>query len=235
MFGITSETIKTRQGNTNYYITNGVKKDFQESIFESMNNLKNFSDKTKKAVSKIENVIILKDSDSAISGEFSSTKEKLDKYAKDAYGFVSRKDKAILINEHNHQRKDVSLEGDYADQAADTVTHEIGHLIDEELSTTDTFKNAYLKDLKNIENMLNAGVTEIGGHNLKEMLVYLKHYMEGADFSDGIDEKDITREGLRENFAECFSTIADNSPSEINNIYASLFQNTMKATYNFVI
>jgi len=235
LLSISSETIKARQGNTNYYITNGVDRDFQESVFNSMNNLNNFSDKTRNAVSKIDNVIILKDSDSAISDEFSNTKEKLDKYATDAYGFVSRKDKAIVINEHNHQRKDVSLEGSYADQAADTVTHEIGHLIDEELSTTDTFKNAYLKDLKNIENMLNAGVTEIGGHDLRQMLVYLKHYMEGVDFSDGIDEKDITREGLRENFAECFSTIADTSPSEINGIYAALFPNTMQTTYNFVI
>ena len=234
-YSISNNTVKIEKGNKNFFVSNGVSDDFQKSVFESIENLSNFSDKTRQAVSKIDNVLILENSDSYIGDEFTKTKDKLDKYAVDAYGFVSRPDKTIVINEQNHNRKDVSLEGSHSDQAADTVTHEIGHLIDENLSTTDTFKNAYLTDLKNIEKMLKAGVTEIGGHNLKEMLVYLKHYMEGADFSDGINENDITREGLRENFAECFSTIVDIKPSKINDIYAALFPHTMKATYDFVI
>jgi len=217
-----------------YYITNGVDKDFQQSVFRAVKNMENFSSKSHKAVSKLQNVIILKNSDSFIPDSFSKTRNKLQTLAQDAYGFVSKSDNAIVINENNHLRKDCSFEGSLSEQASDTLTHEVGHLMDEEFSTSDSFKNAYLKDLKNIEK-LQKEKQDILGENIDEMISYFKHYMEGVDFSDGIDEKDITREGLRENFAECFSTIADSSPSKVNSIFSSLFPNTMKETYRFVI
>ncbi len=227
--------IPSTNGNISYYVADGVDGSFENSIFNGINSVKNFSEKSKNAVSKLENIIVLNNSNSYIPEIFAKTKAKLDKYASDAYGFVSKQDKAIVINKQNHQRKDVSLEGDVTCQAQDTISHEIGHLIDEEYSTSEKFQRAYLKDLENIEEKLSNNEEKVGNRNLKEMLEYLKHYMEGADFSDGIDEKDITREGLRENFAECFSTLVDKNPSEINSIYASLFPNTMKETLNFVI
>jgi hypothetical protein len=185
-------------------------------------------------MSKIQNVIVLKDSQSEIPEEFARTKRKLDRYGQEAYGFVSKIDKAIVLNEQNHNRKDVSLEGNIDEQMMDTFTHEVGHLIDEEYSTSEEFKEAYLQDLKEIERKLQNN-EKVGSRDTEEMVVYLKHYMEGVDFSDGIDKNDITREGLRENFAECFSTIVDENPSEINEIYSSLFPNTMKQTLEFVV
>ncbi len=222
-------------GSINFYVANGVDNGFKNSISDGIEAISNFSLKSKRALSELENVIILKNSASYIPDSFSKTKAKLDNCASDAYGFVSKNDKAIVINEDNHQRKDISLEGDIASQASDTLAHEIGHLIDEEYSTSLAFQNAYLEDLKNIEKKLSKDDEKIGNYSFKQMVEYLKHYMEGADFSDGIDEKDITREGLRENFAECFSVLADNNPSEINDIYASLFPNTMRETLSFMI
>ena len=59
---------------------------------------------------------------------------------------------------------------------------------------------------------------------------YFKHYIEGVDFTDGISSKDITRRGARENFAESYSTIFDENPSEVNGIYASIFSNSRADT-----
>lgn len=219
----------------NYYAASGVDSAFGKNVSDTIQRLQAFSPKTRAAISKIDNVIILKNSNSQMPDGFEKTKDKLEKYALDAYGFVSKPDRAIVLNQENHYRKDTSLEGSYQEQAADTASHELGHLVDDEYSTSDKFKSAYFMDLKNIEKMLKEGEKEIQGHNLDEMLEYLKHYIEGADFSDGIDENDITREGLRENFAECFSTIMDANPSEINSVYAALFPNTMRETLNFVI
>ena len=67
------------------------------------------------------------------------------------------------------------------------------------------------------------------------MLYYLRHYVDGVNFEDGISEEDITRTGLRENFAECFSTIVDEHPSEINSIYSELFKNTMEQTRKLIV
>ncbi len=219
----------------NYYVASGVDKKFSDSISETLDYLGNFSDKTKDAVSELENVIISKNSESEIPEGFDKTEYKLHKYAEDAFGFVSKPDNAIVIIKNNHKRKIKELEGDINTQGADTVTHEVGHLLDNNFSTGEKFKNAYLKDLQNIAEQLKCEDAKICDTNLKEMVVYLKHYMEGVNFEDGIDESDITREGLRENFAECFSTIADLTPTKINEIYSALFPNTMEATREFVI
>ena len=232
---ISSSLISTPNCSINFYAAGCVSDAFKDCAIGCIGKLEDFSAKAQQAISELHNIIVLDNSETLLPSGFDETQKKLDKYASDAYGFVSRKDKAIVLNEQNHNRKDVSLEGTIESQAADTISHEIGHLIDKDFSTSDSFKEAYLKDLKSIEEKLLNGETQIGNQNLNEMLIYLKHYMEGADFSDGIDEKDITREGLRENFAECFSTIIDENPSEINSIYAELFPNTMKETLNFVI
>ena len=229
-----SSITSTPNGNINYYVACGVDNNFKNNIQETMQKLSIFSPKTQKALSKLKNVIVLKDSQSIFPEGFLKTKKKLDEHASDAYGFVCKPDSAVVINEGNHQRKDISLEGSVASQASDTLSHEIGHLFDEEYSTSEEFKQAYIQDLKDIEKKLNKK-EKVNSRSLTDMLSYLKHYMEGANFSDGIDENDITREGLRENFAECFSTIVDSKPSEINYIFSSLFPRAMEQTYKFMI
>lgn len=216
------------------YTINCVSEAFKDNALNGLQNIQTRFSAAKNALSKLDNIIFLKDNSSAIPDEFEKTKQKFSNSALDAYGFVSRADKAIVLVEDNHNRKDERLEGNKSSQAEDTITHEIGHLIDDELSTSNEFVDAYINDLKNIELMLNSGVEEIKGEKLKDMLVYLKHYIEGVNFEDGIDKKDITREGLRENFAECFSTIADSHPTKINDIYSELFPNTMAVTKEFV-
>ena len=208
---------------------------FNDNIFRTIDRIGQYSETTANAIDDFSNVIILKDKTSEIPEEYFSTAEKLDKYASDAYGFVSKDDSAIVIIQDNHQRKNVALEGNIEEQGADTIAHEIGHLVDDELSTTDSFKKAYLTDLKRIEKMLSTENASICGEDLKTTLIYLKHYMESVNFEDGISEDDITRTGLRENFAECFSTIMDENPTKINKIYSTLFQNTMAQTRALIV
>ena len=217
------------------FVFNGVNADFVNSILDSVSNMSIFSSVTNAAIDDIENIIILKDKNSAISDEFASTRDKFVNYASEAYGFVSRGDNAIVIVEDNHHRKNVELEGSLEEQAADTFSHEIGHIIDKELSTTEEFRKAFLKDLEVIHTMLINPNAQIEGENLRESLFYLKHYVEGVNFEDGISEEDITRTGLRENFAECFSTIVDANPSKINKIFSTLFTNTMEQTRAFIV
>ena len=219
----------------NALVSVDVSVDFANSVLASALNLNNFSSVTKSAVEDLGNIIVLKDKNSAISDEFASTRDKFTNYASDAYGFVSRKDNAIVIVEDNHLRKDTTLEGSLEEQAADTFAHEIGHVIDKELSTTEEFRNAFLKDLEVIHTMLIDPNAQIEGENLRESLFYLKHYVDGVNFEDGISEEDITRTGLRENFAECFSTIVDAHPSKINKIFSTLFTNTMEQTRAFIV
>lgn len=222
-------------GQHNYYVAQDVDSRFSSSVQESAQHVSCFSTKASNAVSKLDNVIILKDSKSEVPEGFERTDKKLHKHAEDAFGFVSKPDDAVVIIQDNHGRKDERLEGNIYSQGADTFSHEVGHLLDEEYSQTEAFQAAYLQDLMNIEAALKDPNSKVCGEDLREMLVYLKHYTEGADFSDGIDESDVTREGLRENFAECFSTMADSNPSKINQIYAALFPNTMATTREFVI
>ena len=222
------------QSQQRVYVANGVSKEFEENVFQSIEALENFSPFAREAISNFDNIIILKDKDSQMPDTFTKTKNKFENYALDAFGFVSKSEKAIVLVQDNHNRKNAALEGNVASQGGDTITHEIGHLIDKELSSTDEFKAAYMNDLKNLYTLLQDDNSEVCGENLKDMMVYLKHYVEGVNFEDGIDETDVTREGLRENFAECFSTLADSNPTKINEIYASLFPSTMAVTREFV-
>ena len=63
----------------------------------------------------------------------------------------------------------------------------------------------------------------------KKALTYFKHYLEGTNFSDGIDEKDVTARGARENYAEAFSIINDSNDNQSNEIFKELFPNTVNS------
>ncbi len=226
-------SINSVNSNYNIYVSDGVSHEFAQSIIDGVKNLEQYSPIANKAVTSLDNIIILKDKNSILPNDFSYTDKKFHSVAEDAYGFVSKKDNAIVIIQDNHLRKNGSLEGDILSQGADTLTHEIGHIVDNELSVTEEYKKAYYTDLKNIEKAMNNPNAEINGKKLSDMTEYLRHYTEGADFSDGIDEKDVTREGVRENFAECFSNIVDTDKSEINEIYLSLFPNCARMVKSF--
>ncbi len=220
--------------NKTLHISDGVSSECSDSIFSGLQTMSRYSENVSNALSQIDDVIILKSKESKIPTQFKKTKEKFEKFALDAFGFVSKKENAIVLVQENHNRKRVELEGDVVSQGEDTLTHEVGHLVDKELSTGKKFKKAYLSDLKQIYSLLQNGNAKVCGENLNDMLEYLKHYTEGVDFSDGIDGDDITREGLRENFAECFSTIVDSHPTKINKIFSALFPNTMQATRGLI-
>lgn len=222
--------IYSNLSNKNAYIDKNVDSRFSSSVSKSIDSLRSMGPRVNAALSKFDNIIILENADSKIPEKFSATNKKLQACARDAFGFVSRKDKAIVLIQDNHARKDATIEGDIFSQGADTLSHEVGHLLDEELSSTDEFVSAYAHDLCVIEKAIKEGCETIHGRDLQEVLTYLKHYTEGADFSNGITEDDITREGLRENFAECFSTLVDSEASEINEIFADLFLNSISAT-----
>ena len=228
-----SNTNNNQQPRT--FVSEGVNTDFANNVFSTALNLATLSSVTEKAIDSLEKIFILKDKNSTISDEFEATRDKFINYASDSYGFVSHKDNAIVIVEDNHQRKITELEGSLEEQAADTFAHELGHIIDKDLSTTEEFRNAFLKDLKAIHTLLINPNAQIEGENLRESLFYLKHYVEGVNFEDGISEDDITRTGLRENFAECFSTIVDLHPSKINKIFATLFTYAMEQTRAFIV
>ena len=162
----------------------------------------------------------------------------LDGDAKIAYGVYARKDDTICIIQNNHKRKVEEYEGDLNAQGSDTLTHEFAHLLDKEYSKSQTFRQAYLEDLKEFEKNLKENPDEtIGDSDMTyaQAKEYFKHYIEGTDFTDGIDEKDITRTGARENFAESYSTIFDSSPSEVNDIYSDLFGNSVEAVRQFFV
>jgi hypothetical protein len=177
----------------------------------------------------IHNVMVVANSDTPVDSVFSTINKFLKNDAADAYGFVSRNDSAIVINYDNHRRKPEMVEGALDTEGADTLNHEIGHILGNDFSQTKKFRKSYYADLKRIEKSLKKDVT------LNQLLEYLKHYTEGADFSSKITKKDVTERGLKENFAECFSMIADTNPSQINQLYANLFPNSMKAAFEFVI
>ena len=150
--------------------------------------------------------------------------------AKDAYGFYSKKAKTFVFIESNHARKDKNLEGSVSEQGADTLTHEFGHLVGNKNSESQEFRSAYLADLKEIEAKLKENPNQkIGDSDMtyKEALVYFDHYIEGTDFSDGIDEKDVTARGARENYAEAFSIVNDQNENYSNEIFKELFPNTV--------
>lgn len=218
----------------NTTVSNGVSGEFSNSIFETVTRLKEVSPVISAAMSDFSNIIILENAESFLPEEYFKTSQKLNNYATEAYGFVSKDDDALVIIQQNHNNRNLDLEGDICSQAADTFAHEVGHYIDDEFSTSDDYKKAYLADLKHISSMISDSDKKVCGEDLSASIYYLKHYLTGVNFEDGISEEDITRTGLRENFAECFSTLVDENPSKINEIYAELFPNTMSKTAEFI-
>ena len=215
------------------FVNDKVSKDFAFNIIDSYQTL---TDTYENA--GVENLIILSSPDAKQIQEMKELdeddKKLLMEYvsgdAKDAYGFYSKKSKSFVFVESNHERKDKKLEGTIAEQGADTLTHEFGHLIGNKNSESDEFRKAYLADLKAINEKLKENPNQkIGNSDMsyKEALVYFDHYLEGADFTDGINEKDVTARGARENYAEAFSILNDKNENESNKIFKELFSNSV--------
>lgn len=227
---LNSVGINPYSNTSNIFVDRNVDTDFANNVIRQYQNLCQFSNG-----SKAKKLVILKSIEDIekIKGEYEALAKYLEGDASIAYGIFSKQDDAICIIQDNHQRKDTKYEGDITQQGSDTLTHEFAHLLDEDYSETSFFRSAYLEDLEEFEkNLAQNPNKKIGTSDMTylEAKEYFKHYIEGSDFSDGIDSKDITRRGARENFAESFSTIFDDNPSEVNEIYASIFSNSISAT-----
>lgn len=230
---LSSSPITKSAETTSIFINEKVDKEFALNI---VNSYKTLTDRYDEA--GVENVIILSFPNAKQIEEMKELdeddKQLLMNYisgdAKDAYGFYSKKAKTFVLVESNHKRKDKNLEGSISEQGADTLTHEFGHLVGNKNSESQEFRNAYLTDLKAINEKLKENPSQkIGNSDMsyKEALSYFDHYMEGTDFSDGIDEKDITARGARENYAEAFSIVNDQNENYSNEIFKELFPNTV--------
>jgi|GEM_PF-4210267 len=187
--------------------------------------------KVRAAATKIDNVIVLENSKAPIDSSLVKTREYLDGDAADARGLASNAERTLVVIYENHKKKPAALEGALVTQGGDTVNHELGHFAGNKLSQTAKFKKAYVSDLKVAAAALRSAPDN---SELKSKLEYLKHYTQGADFSTPISEKDVTSRGLKEMFAECFSMIADDHPSEINKVFRELFPNSMQAAFELV-
>ncbi|MBR3604607.1 MAG: hypothetical protein IKL52_01095 [Candidatus Gastranaerophilales bacterium] len=212
------------------FVCKDVDTNFANNVIRQYQNLCQFS-----SGEKAKKLIILKDIKDVekIKEEYQALAQYLEGDASIAYGIYSKKDDAICIIQDNHKRKEEKYEGNIAEQGADTLTHEFAHLLDDGLSQTSHFENAFLEDLKELEkNLTQNPYAKIGKSDMSylDAKEYFKHYIEGVDFTDGISSKDITKRGARENFAESYSTIFDENPSEVNGIYASIFSNSINAT-----
>ena len=234
MNSIVSSKIKTTNFSTNLFVSKDADKNFANNIKEKFKELTNAYN-----VNEIKNIVILGDADAEaianLTGISQSDKELLMDYvsgdAKDAYGFYSKKAKSFVFIEKNHERKDKALEGSLEEQGADTLAHEFGHLFGNTKSAENDFRAAYLKDLKELAKQLDKNPdAKIGNSDMTyaEAIKYFDHYIEGVDFSDGIDQKDITLTGAKENYAEAFSILNDSFDNESNNIFTELFSNTME-------
>ncbi|MBR6163729.1 hypothetical protein IKQ26_07570 [bacterium] len=228
----------TKSSETSVFVSDGVDSAFAENVISQYASLAKNHD-------TLSNVIILSSPDVKQVEEIKElddkTKATIKKYlsgaAQDAYGFYSRKSDSVVLIQSNHERKDTKYEGEIAEQGADTMLHEFAHLLDKNISMSEGFITAYYQDLKDIEKHLKENPDDvIPGSDMtyKDAMVYFDHYYEGADFSDGIDEADITRTGLRENFAESYATVYDNQKSKVNDIYSSLFPHTTDFVREFV-
>lgn len=229
---------KSEPEDTSIFVSANVDSQFAQNTIEQYADLANNN-------KKVSNVIILSSPD---TNEIDEIKELSDKDkavlkdyikngASDAYGFYSKKSDSIVIIQSNHNRKETKYEGQIAEQGADTMLHEYAHLLDTDISSSNAYKQAYLNDLKAIEKQLKENPdAKIAGSDMtyKEAMIYFDHYYEGADFSDGIDESDVTRRGLRENFAESYATVCDNNISDVNEIYKALFPTTTEYVREFV-
>jgi len=199
---------------------------FASNVIEQFNNLTSaFGD------NGIDKLVILKSVQDAeeLQDFCPELHKKLLGEASVAYGIYDNKDKTICIIQDNHKRKDEKYEGSMSEQGSDTLTHEFGHLLDKKYSKSDGFKSAYKKDLIEFDRNLKKNPNKkIEGSDMSylEAKDYFKHYIEGADFSDGIDDNDVTRTGHREQWAEAFSIAFDNSENEANRIHKALFKNT---------
>lgn len=223
---------------TSIFVSDGVDSQFAQNVIEQYADL---SENNK----KVSNVIVLSSPDTKEVEEMEELDDKdkavitdyIKNGASDAYGFYSKKSDSIVIIQSNHNRKETKYEGELAEQGADTMLHEYAHLLDTNISSSDEYKEAYYNDLKALEKQLKENPdAKIAGSDMtyKEAMVYFDHYYEGADFSDGIDKSDVTRRGLRENFAESYATVKDNKQSEVNEIYSALFPNTTEFVREYV-
>lgn len=233
-----SNTLPVTTSETSIFVSDGVDSDF------AANAVNQYADLAQKH-DTVSNVIILSTPDTAQIDEIreldDNTKQVVKDYinggAQDAYGFYSKKSDSIVLIQSNHERKEPKYEGSLAEQGADTMIHEFAHLMDKDISSSEGFKSAYFEDLKEIEKHLNENPdATIAGSDMtyRDAMVYFDHYYEGADFSDGIDKSDVTRRGLRENFAESYATVYDNKKSEVNEIYEALFPHTTDYVREFV-
>ena len=220
---------KNQNKSTKIYVDKKVDEEFANNIISQYEKLSNiFED------SGVRNILILnKPSDiKKMADEHRKISRFLQGKGKIAFGLHTKKDDTICIVQSNHKRKDEDYEGDFDVQGADTLTHEFGHSLDTKYSRCEKFKTAFLADLLELErNLLVNPKEKIEGTHMtyKEAKEYFKHYLEDVDFSDGVDKRDITRAGLRENFAETFSILFDSSESAVNDIYSSIFANSIEA------
>ncbi len=213
-------------GNSRVIVKDTVDKDFADSAIKQFNYLTDtFGNHG------IDKLVILKSASEI--GELKDFCPKLEKSLGDdasiAYGVYDKKDKAICLIQDNHKRKDFKYEGTIAEQGSDTLTHEFGHLIDKKYSKSKSFKNAYRTDLEEFARNLEENPDrKIANSDMtyKEAKDYFKHYIEGAYFSDGIDNSDVTKTGRREQWAEAFSIAFDQSENKANAIHKALFKNT---------
>ena len=231
-------SLSTAQRDTSVFVSDNVDSRFAENV---INQYADLAGKNK----TVKNVVILSSPDLSEVDEMkeldNKSKETIKDYiqngAEDAYGFYTKKSDTIVIIQSNHNRKEEKYEGTLEEQGADTMLHEYAHLLDTNISSSKEYKQAYLADLKSIEEQLKQNPdAKIGNSDMtyREAMIYFDHYYEGADFSDGIDENDVTRRGLRENFAESYATVFDNCKSDVNAIYKALFPNTTDFVREFV-
>lgn len=223
---------KNQNKSTRIYVDKKVDEEFANNIISQYEKLSSiFNDGT------VKNILILnKPSDiKKMAEEHRKISRFLQGKGKIAFGLHTKKDDTICIIQSNHKRKDKDYEGDFDTQGADTLTHEFGHSVDNRYSRSEDFKTAFLADLLEFERNLLVNPNEkIEGSDMtyKEAKEYFKHYLEDVDFSNGIDKRDLSREGLRENFAESFSIAFDSSKSEVNDIYTSIFSNSVETVEN---
>lgn len=223
---------------TSIFVSDSVDSQFAQNVIEQYADLSANNKKVSNVIvlatpdtNQIEEIKEIDDKDKAV------LKDYIENGASNSYGFYSKKSDSIVIIQSNHNRKETKYEGELAEQGADTMLHEYAHLLDKNISSSDEYKQAYYEDLKAIEKQLKENPNaKIAGSDMtyKEAMVYFDHYYEGADFSDGIDESDVTRRGLRENFAESYATVKDNQRSEVNDIYSTLFPHTTEFVREYV-
>ena len=229
---------KQKPDDTSIFVSDSVDSQFAQNVMEQYTDLSRNNKKVRNVIvlsspdtKEVEEIKELDDKDKAVITDY------IKDGASDAYGFYSKKSDSIVIIQSNHNRKETKYEGSLSEQGADTMLHEYGHLLDTNISSSKKFKQAYYEDLKGIEKQLKTNPNaKIAGSDMtyKEAMVYFDHYYEGADFSDGIDKSDVTRRGLRENFAESYATVKDNKRSQVNEIYSTLFPHTTDFVREYV-